>query len=202
MNEKKRSKFSILDAWSLSTKNWLLAANCFRRPTSYRSRKTGFHVSTSTVQYFRLAYQHEAKEKKARDEEEITRLLCRKRGRTFLIGEKIDSQVQSCLKKVHEGGSVVTARIAVAAARGINFACGRSELTEFGGHIYLNPSWRYSLLGQMNFVRRKATTAKSKFSLERLSKRKSKFLNEVAATAEWRKSHLNWSSTGIKWGLK
>ena len=39
-----------------------------------------------------------------------------------------------------------------------------SKLLEFGGHVELTPAWAYSLLSQMNFVKRKATTAKSKFS--------------------------------------
>ena len=62
----------------------------------------------------------------------------------MFVWEKIDSQVQSYLKKVRERARMVTARIAVAAARGIILACDRSKLIEFGGHIDLNPSWGYT----------------------------------------------------------
>ena len=37
-------------------------------------------------------------------------------------------------------------------------------LAEFGGHFGLGRSWAYGLLDRMKFVRRKATTAKSKFT--------------------------------------
>ena len=43
----------------------------------------------------------------------------KKRGRSLLLGECLDLQVQKYLMKVREGGGVVSARIAVAAARGI-----------------------------------------------------------------------------------
>ena len=44
-------------------------------------------------------------------------LPCRKRGRPYLLGEELDTIVQLYLKKVREGGGVVSSRIAMAAAR-------------------------------------------------------------------------------------
>ena len=155
------------------------------------------------MQYIKLAYDCEVQGKRARDEEgDITELPCKKRGTHLYMGEMIDSRVQSYLEKVREGGGVITARIAVAAARGILLACDRSKLMEFGGHIQLNPSWGYSLLGRMNFVKRKATTAKSKLSKEFFSVLKSQFLNDVVSTVELEEIPaeliLNWDQTGIK----
>ena len=113
------------------------------RAAGHFTRIFGTHVSTSTVQYIRDAYSRQLREKRARDEENenITSLPCLKRGRRLLTGETIDSRVQAYLKKVREGGGVVTSRVAVAAARGILLACNRSSLMEFGGNIDLNPSW-------------------------------------------------------------
>ena len=63
---------------------------------------------------------------------------------------------------MRDAGGIVSAAIAVAAARGILVSCDRSKLAEFGGHIDLGRHWTYGLLDRMKFVRRKATTAKSK----------------------------------------
>ena len=65
--------------------------------------------------------------------------------------------------KVREGGAtgVVSARIAVAAARGILLASNRNMLAELGGPVELNRHWAYSLFKRMQYVKRKASTAKS-----------------------------------------
>ena len=93
----------------------------------------------------RSAYVSEVREKRTRDGD-VTTLPCQRRGRHLLIGNVIDNQVQSYLKQVHDGGGVVTARIAVAAARGILLACDQLKMAKFGGHIQLASSWAYSLL--------------------------------------------------------
>ena len=64
----------------------------------------------------------------------------------------MDHKVQVYLKKVREGGGAVSARIAMAAARGILLKCNQSMLAEFGGPVQLNRHWAHSLLKRMNFV--------------------------------------------------
>lgn len=81
-------------------------------------------------------------------------------GRRALLGDNLDQRVQLYLKKGREGGGVVSARIAVVAARGILLTCDRSMLVEFGRHTEFNGHWAYSLPHRMNFVQRKVTTAK------------------------------------------
>lgn len=76
----------------------------------------------------------------------------------------MDRKVQLYLKKAR-GGGVVSARIAMAAARGIVLTCDRSMLVEFEGHVELSRPWAYSSLNRMNFVQRKVTTAKSKYTI-------------------------------------
>ena len=63
--------------------------------------------------------------------------------------------------RVRDGGGVVSARIAMAHARGILMSCNRLRLVEFGGDMQLNRQWAYLLLRR---IKRKATTAKSKHS--------------------------------------
>ena len=79
------------------------------------------------------AYLEDMKESRAVGEEgDIAMLPPKKRGRRVLLGEELDAKVQMYLKKVREGGGVVSARIAVAAAKGILLTCDKSMLTEYG----------------------------------------------------------------------
>ena len=59
----------------------------------------------------------------------------------MLLGADLDEKVQLYLKKVREGGGVVTARIAMAAAKGILMSSNRGALVEFEGHISITKSW-------------------------------------------------------------
>lgn len=47
-------------------------------------------------------------------------------------------KVQLYLKKIKDGGGAVSARIVMAAARGILLKCDRTQLEEFGGPVPLN----------------------------------------------------------------
>ena len=55
-------------------------------------------------------------------------------------------------------------------------------LCEFGGHIDLGRHWAYGLLDRMKFVRRKATSAKSKPIPTKFAQLKELFLADVVAT--------------------
>ena len=129
----------------------------------------------------------------------MTTLSPKKRGRPILLGAHIDKQVQLYLKKIREHGGVITASVVVAAARGILMAQDKSLLAEFGGHITLR-HWAYHLLNRMNFVRRKATTSKSKYKPADFAAVKEQFLNDVVSVmVEEIPSELilNWDQMGI-----
>ena len=85
---------------------------------------------------------------------------------------------------MREGGGVVSARIAMAAARGILLSCNRSRLVEFGGHVQVNRHWAYSLLSRMKFRKRNVATAKSKYSIANFTQLKETFLNDIVVTVE------------------
>ena len=79
------------------------------------------------------------KENRTREDSgDLPELPTKKRGRRVLLGDDLDWKVQLYLKKVREGRGVVSARIAMVAARGIVLTCDRSMLVEFGGHVELN----------------------------------------------------------------
>ena len=75
-------------------------------------------------------------------------------------------------------------------------------LAEFGGPLELNRHWAYSLYKRMKFVRRKATTAKSKYTIADFERVKKTFLDEVISTVSMEEIPpeliLNWDQTGIK----
>ena len=96
----------------------------------------------------------------------------------------------------------MSARITMAAARGILLKCNRAKLAEFGGHVEINRQWAHSLLKRMKFVQRKATTSKSKETQAQFAELKKSFLRDVVATVTMEEVPpeliLNWDQTGIK----
>lgn len=155
------------------------------------------------MQSIKKAYLKQLKKRRKEGcDENIESLSHMKRGRPLLLGDRLDTMVQKYLKKVREGGGVVTARVAIAAARAIIRTQDRSQLIEFGGHIELTQAWAYSLLCRMKFVKRKATTAKSKFTNANFAQVKKEFLDDLAAVVEMEEIPpqliLNWDQTGIK----
>ena len=58
----------------------------------------------------------------------------------------MDRKVQMYLKKIREGGGVITASIVMTASHGILLPTDKSMLAEFGGRVKLNGCWAYRLL--------------------------------------------------------
>ena len=96
----------------------------------------------------------------------------------------------------------MSARIAMAATRGILLKCDRTKLAEFGGPVQLNRYWAHSLLKRTKFVQRKATTARSKHTIANFNEQKESFLTDVVTTVTMEEIPpdliLNWDQTGIK----
>ena len=133
------------------------------------------------------AYGEELRKRRRCDDEsdqDISHLSAKKRDRKVLLGEDLDMKVQLYLRKVREGGGALSARIAMAAARGFLHKCNRSMLAENSGPIQLNRHWAHSLLKRTNFVQRKATISLSKLTMTDFKERKREFLNDVATTVE------------------
>lgn len=163
------------------------------------TRKLGVSVGQSTVHSIKKAY---IAKKRSADDGDIVALPLKKRGRPLLLGEDFDKLVRTYVAKIREGGGIVTARIVVAAARGILLHYDKSMLAEYGGHAQLNLHWAYSLLGRMNFVKRKATTSKSKHTVANFDQLKQALLDDIVTTVEMEEIPLelvlNWDQTGIK----
>ena len=143
------------------------------------------------------------KENRARadDDGDLAVLPAKENRKTSAFGRWFTYEGADVLE-VKEGGGVVSARIAMAAARGIVLTCDRSLLVEFGGYVELSKHWAYSLLHRMKFVQSKVTTAKSKHTIADFTRLKEEFLQDVVTTAEMEEIPpeltLNWDQTGIK----
>ena len=135
-------------------------------------------------------------------EDVLESLPHRKQGRPLLLGDKIDSMVQAYIRRVHEQGDAVSTQIVIRAARGIMSTLNKTKLKEYGGNVDLNRYWALSLLRYMNLVQRKATTAKSKYSVENFAEKKREFLDDLVATVQMEDTPpelvLNWDQIGIK----
>lgn len=120
----------------------------------------------------------------------------RKRGRSKLIGDDIDQQVQLYIRSVREGGGNISARVVTGAAQGILEYYGKEDLAKL-----INRHWTYSLLKRMNFVQRKVTTSKSKYTLAYFAELKNSFLQSIVETVTMEEISpqlvLNWDQTGI-----
>ena len=169
------------------------------------STKLKKSVSRSTAKSMKKVYKEELRKRRCYDDgssHEISDLPAKKRGRKVLLGEDLDTKAQLYLKKVRQRGGAISARIAMAAARGILRKCNGSMLAENGGPIQLNRHWAHSLLKRMNFVQRKATTSLSKLTMTDFKERKREFLNDVATTVEMEEIPgeliLNWDQIGIR----
>ena len=166
------------------------------------SRKLKVKINRSTIYSIKKDYLESVREKRKTDDNDVDELPERKSGRPLLLGDHLDTVVQAYLLKLREAGGVVSARIVVAAARGIVMTYDKFKLEEFGGYIELNRPWANSLLVRMKFVQRKATTTKNKFSVSNFSQLKKEFLDDVTSTVEMENIPpeliLNWDQTGIK----
>jgi len=170
------------------------------------------HISESTVRSIRDVYREELKNRRRAGVEEPLRILHeRTRGRSLLLGDDLDKKLQLYGQKLREGSATVSTKVVMAAACGIIMAYDRQKLVadelegeEAGngvGYIRLNRHWAYAFLKRMNFVKRKASTAKSKYSVTDFAEIKRSFLRSVIQTVTMEEIPpeliLNWDQTGI-----
>ena len=93
-------------------------------------------------------------------------------------------------------GRVVSARIVVAAARGLFLHSDRARLVEFGGHVELNTHWAQLF----TFI-----TSKSKHMSSNFQSLKESYLSDVVTTFKMEdvpiELVLNWNQTSSNWTM-
>ena len=170
------------------------------RATARRFRnELGHEINEPTIRSLKKRYLRELNQRYRAGEDTDIKQLQGKMGRPVLLGNRLDHQVQVYLQRVCESGGTVTA---VTAARGILLATDRSNIVEFGGYIQLDRHWAYSLFKRMNYVQRKATTAKSKYTISNFKEIKKSFLDDLVQTVTMEEIPpqliMNWDQTRIK----
>ena len=88
------------------------------------------------------------------------------------------------------------ARVVMGCAKGILEYYDKEDLAKL-----INRHWAYSLLQRMDFVRRKATTSKSKYTVDDFADVKKPFLQSVVETVTMEEISpqlvFNWDQTGM-----
>ena len=139
--------------------------------TRFFSIKLKIALSETTVWSIRDSYRSQVNIRvKLGESSVLSSLPERKRGRPKLIGNDIDEQVQLYIRNIREGGGNISARVVMGAAQGILEYYGKEDLAGL-----VNRQWAYSLLKRMKFVRRKATTSKSKYTVTDFAELKKSF---------------------------
>ena len=145
-------------------------------------------LNESTVRSIKKNYYQELWKKtsagKSLDEVSVTSLPPKKCGRPLLLGETIDSSVQSYIQVLRENGAAVTTSIALATANCIISKVNRTLLQEYGGSVALTRSWAQRLLHRMGFVKRKGGT-KTRVLPVNLDDLRSTFLQQIQVTTEF-----------------
>ena len=147
------------------------------------SRNLGVTVNESTVHGCKKAYIAERSAKRLREEEDLSvnKLQPKKKGRSLLLGKKLDDDVQEYILKLREHGYPISIHLIIAAARGIAQAMDRTRLAEYSGPATLTISWAKSLLKRMNYTKRRATT-KYSHPTDELEKEKEALLSQLLDT--------------------
>ena len=180
--------YNRYDAKTLAKIDKYTSHNGVRAAAQKFQNDLGHEINESTIQSVKKRYLEELNWRYRAGEETCVKKLKGKMGRPVLLGNKLDHQVQVYLQRVRESGGTVTARIAVAAAKGILLSTDQSKMAEFGGYIQLNWHWAYSLFKRMNYVQWKAMTAKSKYTISNFKEVKKSFLDQLF---QWRIYHHN-----------
>ena len=100
-------------------------------------------INKSTVRGCKIAYIAKRSTKRLREEDNLSvnELQPKKKGRSLLLGKKLDNAVQEYILKLRECGCPISTHLIIAATRGIAQAMDRTRLAEYGGPATLTTSW-------------------------------------------------------------
>jgi len=70
----------------------------------------------------------QTRKRRAEEVQTVATLPPKKRGKPTLLGANLDKKVQAYIRKVREGGSAISNRVVLAAARGILLKYGHTSL--------------------------------------------------------------------------
>ena len=142
-----------------------------------------------------------AEEKKS--QQPVTELKSKKRGRPSLLPDKITTLLMKYIHAIRDAGGIINTAIVIAAGLGIAKRIDPGLFECNGGYVVFQKSWAKYLLSKMNFVKRKATTKKPKFTVSNFEELKDQFLMDIKAIALMEnipdEMIVNWDQTAIKY---
>ena len=107
------------------------------------------------------------------------------------------------INAIRDAGGIINTAIVIAAGLGIIRKINPGLLECNGGYVVLQKGWAKYLLGKMNFVKRKATTKKPKFTVSNFEELKSQYLMDIKAIVTMEEIPddlvVNWDQTAIKY---
>ena len=160
----------------------------------------GCDLKETTVRRFKNEYLVELKKKRHCEDDEVTELPLKKRGRPLLLGEELDQKVRTYLIALRSSGAVVNTAVAVGCAKGVVASEGANILACNGGHIDITKYWAKNLLSRMGYVKRRGTT-KAKVTVEDFDAVKEQYLLDIKNVIEMdeipNELVINWDQTGI-----
>ena len=164
-----------------STQRWEIANHAIRH--GFRPTAKKFGVAESTVRSYVKLLKDQPLPIQGRDAKDQI-IPYRKRGAKTLLPGEIDSKVIQVVTNLRLNGAVVNYNVLVAIAKGIVTATDRTLLSENGGNISLSWKWCESVFRRMNFVNRKATTAKATIAPGLIREVGLTFFNEIFETVK------------------
>ena len=160
-------------------------------------------MKPTSVQSWKGKYLAESRRKRKAGETcdlSIKSLPVKKRGRSLLLGEELDTEVKHYIRAVHKGGGIIDTAVTMAAATAIVRKADRNLLAECGGPITITSNWAKPLLYRMNFVKRRGSST-TKMTLTKFEAVKEQFVLDVNAVVEMKdippEFIFNWDQTRI-----
>ena len=106
------------------------------------------------------------------------KLTSLKHGRPLLLGNELDSKVQTLLNELRSKGGNINTRIVKALAKGVVLSQDRTLLQENGGGIDITRDWALSIIKRMHLVTRRGNST-AKLEIKDFEEKKAKYLKEI-----------------------
>lgn len=139
-----------------------------------------FNLAESTVRGFLKTYRVQ---KSASMKSKTVKTA--KRGRRTMLPSEIDAKVLDMVRSMRSAGAVTNFHTLIGLATGIVMANDRTLLKENGGHVEFTIGWCQSIYKRLNFVRRKATTAKPLIAPGLIDEMGFSFYKEINELVRW-----------------
>ena len=126
----------------------------------------------------------------------------KKKGRSLLLGDKLDDQVKNYVQYLRTKGTPVNTTVILGIASRIVKNHDNSLLASNGGHIVLGKPWAKHLLSRMGYVKRRGSTA-AKVDVSNYEELRQPFLLDIKVVVELEEIPsmlvINWDQTGINY---